>query len=130
MEVNPPKCAQGKVTFRTSERRRYPERGPASLHSHWSVLNTRSHLLGPLYTWRSTVRSAEHAYRFSLSGMHTPSLNVYARDSKRNDVGDMSARRNAGKDDARESIRATRPIIERQLDVRRKTADFTFQCVI
>ena len=60
----------------------------------------------------------------SLS-MHTP-RNVYTRDSKRNDVGDMSARRHAGKNDVRESIRATRPIIECQLDVRRKTADFSF----
>ena len=76
MEVNPPKCAQGKVTFRTSERRRYPERGPASLHSHWSVLNTRLHLLGPLYTW-CTVRSADHACRFSLNA-HTEKR-LYAR---------------------------------------------------
>lgn len=111
--MNPPKCTQGKVTFRTSERRRYPERGPASLHSHWSVLNVRLHLLSPLYTW-CTLRSADHAT--GSRDAHTETR--YARDSKRNDGCGMSARRNAGKNDVRESIRVTRPIIARELDVR------------
>lgn len=56
MEVNSSKCAQGKVTFRTSERRRYPERG-----SHPHILIGQCSTVARTY-WVHCTRGA----RFDL----------------------------------------------------------------
>lgn len=109
MEVNSSKYAQGKVTFRTSERRRYPERG-----SHPHILIGQCSTVARTY-WVHCTRGARFDLLIMLpeiSDAHTPIR--YARDSKRNVGCDVGERRDADKNDTRGSI--TRPIIASEFD--------------